>query len=64
MIHGLRIKNGKATYVSRYVKTSKLKQEEFFGGAKFAKVYDQKKNRPIIDEFVPSARTLSSPELS
>lgn len=38
MIHGLRIKDGKATYVSRYVKTSKLKQEEYFGGAKFMKV--------------------------
>lgn len=47
MIHGLRIKDGKATYVSRFVKTSKLKQEEFFGGAKFAKVYGQKMNRTI-----------------
>ncbi|KAK2996538.1 hypothetical protein RJ639_007699 [Escallonia herrerae] len=37
MIHGLRIKDGKATYVSRYVQTSRLKQEEFFGGAKFMK---------------------------
>ena len=39
MIHGMRIKDGKATYVSRYVRTSRLKQEEFFGGAKFMKVY-------------------------
>lgn len=39
MIHGLRIKDGRATYVSRYVKTSRLKQEESFGGAKFMKVY-------------------------
>ncbi|KAI3943734.1 hypothetical protein MKW98_004239 [Papaver atlanticum] len=38
MVHGLRIKNGKATYVSRYVRTSRLKQEEYFGGAKFLKV--------------------------
>lgn len=38
MIHGMRIKNGKATYVSRFVKTSRLKQEEFFGGSKFMKV--------------------------
>ncbi|THG16542.1 hypothetical protein TEA_002352 [Camellia sinensis var. sinensis] len=37
MIHGLRIKDGKATYVSRYVRTSRLKQEEFFGGSKFMK---------------------------
>lgn len=42
MIHGLRIKDGKATYVSRYVKTSRLKQEEFLGGAKFMKIGDLK----------------------
>ncbi|XP_011047392.1 PREDICTED: carotenoid 9,10(9',10')-cleavage dioxygenase 1-like [Populus euphratica] len=42
MIHGLRIKDGKAAYVSRYVKTSRLKQEEFFGGAKFMKFGDLK----------------------
>lgn len=39
MIHGLRIKDGKATYLSRYVKTSRLEQEKFFGGAKFMKVF-------------------------
>ncbi|KAK1282614.1 Carotenoid 9,10(9',10')-cleavage dioxygenase [Acorus calamus] len=42
MVHGMRIKDGKATYVSRYVKTSRLKQEEFFGGAKFMKIGDLK----------------------
>ncbi|KAH9710185.1 Carotenoid 9,10(9',10')-cleavage dioxygenase 1 [Citrus sinensis] len=42
MIHGLRIKDGKATYVSRFVRTSRLKQEEFFGGAKFMKIGDLK----------------------
>ncbi|KAM7472514.1 hypothetical protein LguiA_010697 [Lonicera macranthoides] len=42
MIHGLRIKDGKVTYVSRYVRTSRLKQEEFFGGAKFMKIGDLK----------------------
>ncbi|XP_042007666.1 carotenoid 9,10(9',10')-cleavage dioxygenase 1-like isoform X1 [Salvia splendens] len=42
MIHGMRIKNGKATYVSRFVKTSRLKQEEFFGGSKFMKIGDLK----------------------
>ncbi|KAL9262079.1 Carotenoid 9,10(9',10')-cleavage dioxygenase-like protein [Drosera capensis] len=42
MIHGLRIKDGKATYVSRYVRTSRLRQEEFFGGAKFMKIGDLK----------------------
>ncbi|KAI3862333.1 hypothetical protein MKW92_039835, partial [Papaver armeniacum] len=40
MVHGLRIKDGKATYVSRYVITSRLKQEEYFGGAKFIKIGD------------------------
>ncbi|XP_047315751.1 carotenoid 9,10(9',10')-cleavage dioxygenase 1 [Impatiens glandulifera] len=42
MIHGLRIKDGKASYVSRYVKTSRLKQEGFFGGSKFMKIGDLK----------------------
>jgi carotenoid cleavage dioxygenase len=42
MIHGLRIKDGKATYVCRYVKTSRLKQEEYFGGSKFMKIGDLK----------------------
>lgn len=42
MIHGLRIKDGKATYVSRYVKTSRLKQEEYFGKPKFFKIGDLK----------------------
>ncbi|XP_068641023.1 carotenoid 9,10(9',10')-cleavage dioxygenase-like isoform X2 [Aristolochia californica] len=42
MIHGLRIKDGSATYVSRYVKTSRLKQEEFFSTAKFMKIGDLK----------------------
>lgn len=38
MIHGIRIKDGKASYVSRYVQTSRLKQEEHFGRAQFMKV--------------------------
>ncbi|XP_024518892.1 carotenoid 9,10(9',10')-cleavage dioxygenase 1 isoform X2 [Selaginella moellendorffii] len=42
MLHGLRIKDGKANYVSRYVKTSKLKQEEFYGTPTFLKVGDLK----------------------
>ncbi|PSS24461.1 Carotenoid 9,10(9',10')-cleavage dioxygenase [Actinidia chinensis var. chinensis] len=42
MVHGLRIKDGKVTYVSRYVKTSRLKQEEYFGRAKFVKIGDLK----------------------
>lgn len=42
MIHGLRIKDGKATYVSRFVNTSHLKQEEYHGGSKFMKIGDLK----------------------
>ncbi|KAJ1697401.1 hypothetical protein LUZ63_005913 [Rhynchospora breviuscula] len=42
MIHGMRIKDGKATYVSRYVRTSRLTQEEYFGGTKFIKIGDLK----------------------
>ncbi|KAL4198341.1 hypothetical protein AMTRI_Chr03g139740 [Amborella trichopoda] len=42
MVHGMRIKDGKAAYVSRFVKTSRLKQEEFFGRAKFLKIGDIK----------------------
>jgi carotenoid cleavage dioxygenase-like enzyme len=38
MIHGLNIKDGKATYVARYVQTSKLQQEERYGAPKFLKV--------------------------
>lgn len=51
MIHGLRIKDGKATYVSRYVRTSRLKQEETFGGAKFMKV-TFKEQKPIFHTFL------------
>ncbi|KAI3934980.1 hypothetical protein MKW98_009899 [Papaver atlanticum] len=40
MVHGLHIKDGNASYVSRYVRTSRLKQEEYFGGAKFVKIGD------------------------
>lgn len=42
MIHGLRIKDGKATYVSRFVQTARLKQESYFGAAKFLKIGDLK----------------------
>ncbi|KAB2594730.1 carotenoid 9-10-cleavage dioxygenase-like [Pyrus ussuriensis x Pyrus communis] len=42
MVHGMRIKDGKATYVSRYIRTSRLKQEEYFRGAKFMKIGDLK----------------------
>ncbi|XP_058006907.1 carotenoid 9,10(9',10')-cleavage dioxygenase 1 isoform X1 [Hevea brasiliensis] len=42
MIHGMRIKDGKANYVRRYVRTSRLQQEEFFGGSKFMKIGDLK----------------------
>jgi carotenoid cleavage dioxygenase len=37
MLHGLKIKDGKATYVARFVRTSRLEQEENYGAAKFLK---------------------------
>ncbi|CAM6085521.1 unnamed protein product [Calypogeia fissa] len=40
MLHGLRIKDGKATYACRYVRTARLEQEEFWGAPKFLKVGD------------------------
>lgn len=40
MLHGLKMKNGQATYVARYVRTSRLEQEEKFGAPKFFKVGD------------------------
>lgn len=42
LIHGLRIKDGKAAYVSHFVRTARFKQEKFFGGAKFLKVYQNR----------------------
>nr|GEZ93032.1 electron transfer flavoprotein-ubiquinone oxidoreductase, mitochondrial isoform X2 [Tanacetum cinerariifolium] len=51
MIHGLHIKDGKATYLSWYVKTSRLEQEEYFGGPKFMKAI-----RKSISFSLPSIR--------
>ncbi|KVH97319.1 Carotenoid oxygenase [Cynara cardunculus var. scolymus] len=57
MIHGLRIKDGKATYLSRYIKTSRLEQEEFFGGAKFMKIGDLKGMFGLLMVTVQMLRT-------
>ncbi|GAA0144274.1 oxygenase [Lithospermum erythrorhizon] len=40
MVHGVRIENGSAYYVSRYVKNSRYLQEKEFGKAKFFKYGD------------------------
>ncbi|KAL3682185.1 hypothetical protein R1sor_000207 [Riccia sorocarpa] len=40
MIHGLRIKDGKVSYVCRYVRTAKLAQEDYWGASKFIKIGD------------------------
>ncbi|GJP34663.1 hypothetical protein CLOM_g19077 [Closterium sp. NIES-68] len=40
MLHGVRIKDGKASYVNRYVRTSRLAQEEAYKRAKFLKIGD------------------------
>ncbi|XP_049368763.1 carotenoid 9,10(9',10')-cleavage dioxygenase 1-like isoform X2 [Solanum verrucosum] len=57
MIHGLQIKDGKATYVSCFVRTSRLKQEEFFGGAKFMKVGDLKGLFGLFTVYMQMLRT-------
>ncbi|KAK6119248.1 hypothetical protein DH2020_047011 [Rehmannia glutinosa] len=57
MIHGMRIKDGKATYVSRFVKTSRIKQEEFYGGSKFMKIGDLKGMFGLIMVYMQLLRT-------
>ena len=57
MIHAVRIKDGKATYVSRYVKTSRLKQEEFFGAPKFMKIGDLKGLLGLLMVYLQQLRT-------
>ncbi|GFP92099.1 carotenoid 9 10(9' 10')-cleavage dioxygenase [Phtheirospermum japonicum] len=57
MIHGMRIKDGKATYVSRFVKTSKLTQEEYFGGSKFMKIGDLKGVFGLVTVYMQLLRT-------
>ncbi|XP_051146077.1 carotenoid 9,10(9',10')-cleavage dioxygenase [Andrographis paniculata] len=56
MIHGIRIKDGKATYVSRFVKTSRLKQEEFYGGAKYMKIGDLKGFFGLVSVYMQQLR--------
>lgn len=38
MLHGVCMKDGKASYVNRLVSTSRLQQEAFYGAPKFIKV--------------------------
>ena len=38
MLHGVRLHDGTASYVCRYVRTSRLQQEEAHGRAVFGKV--------------------------
>ncbi|PWA55735.1 carotenoid cleavage dioxygenase 1 [Artemisia annua] len=57
MIHGLRIKDGKATYLSRYVRTSRLKQEEYFGEPKFKKIGDLKGFLGLVMVYMQMLRT-------
>ncbi|GMH30645.1 hypothetical protein Nepgr_032488 [Nepenthes gracilis] len=57
MVHGLHIKDGKATYVSRYVRTSRLRQEEFSGGAKFIKLGDLKGMLGLLMVSIQMLRT-------
>ncbi|KAH8953584.1 hypothetical protein BDL97_08G035300 [Sphagnum fallax] len=56
MLHGLRIKDGKATYVARFVKTSRLQQEEYYGAAKFIKLGDMQGVKGIFFSLVFNLR--------
>ncbi|CAM6128740.1 unnamed protein product [Calypogeia fissa] len=56
MLHGLRIKDGKATYACRYVRTARLEQEEFWGAPKFIKVGDVVGKRGIGHMLVQELR--------
>lgn len=38
MVHGVRIKDGRASYHNRFVQTSRFKQEKMLGHASFMKV--------------------------
>ncbi|KAG9143380.1 hypothetical protein Leryth_025391 [Lithospermum erythrorhizon] len=40
MIHAIHFENGEATYVSRYVRTSRFKQEQYHGKAQFLQYGD------------------------
>ncbi|CAM6093401.1 unnamed protein product [Calypogeia fissa] len=40
MLHGLKIRDGEVTYACRYVRTSRLKQEEYWGAPKFQRSGD------------------------
>lgn len=51
----MNIKSGKATYMARFVRTSKLQQEEYYGAAKFLKA--SQFIRTLLHMFVNSPRT-------
>ena len=38
MVHGVRIKNGRASYANRWIRTSRLRQEEDYGRPAFSKI--------------------------
>lgn len=56
MIHGLKIKDGHATYVSRYVRTSRLQQEEKYGAAKFLKAGDLRGKKGLLYVLLSNLR--------
>ncbi|KAH9564363.1 hypothetical protein CY35_04G021400 [Sphagnum magellanicum] len=58
MLHGLKIKDGKATYVARFVRTSRLEQEENYGAAKFPKIGDMYGHKGILLGFIYFLRVL------
>ncbi|CAM6114675.1 unnamed protein product [Calypogeia fissa] len=58
MLHGLRIKDGKATYTCRYVRTARLEQEEFWGAPKFVKVGDLVGKRGLAHILLQGLRVI------
>ncbi|CAM6100383.1 unnamed protein product [Calypogeia fissa] len=58
MLHGLRIKDGKATYTCRYVRTARLEQEEFWGAPKFVKVGDLEGKRGLAHILLYGLRVI------
>jgi len=56
MLHGLKMKDGQATYVARYVRTSRLEQEEKFGAPKFLKFGDFEGVKGLMYAFLEQLR--------
>ncbi|CAM6098477.1 unnamed protein product [Calypogeia fissa] len=56
MLHGVRVKDGKVSYVCRYVKTSRFQQEEYWGGPKFRRIGDLVGKKGLVSLAIPLLR--------